>query len=103
LAAVDRSQRRDGLFDERHGDEATLPLSERIESMQGTIHSLRHERGFGFIRDGEGRDVFFHHTSVTAPDRFDSLAVGMAVEFELEPSAKGPRATKLRVLAAASQ
>jgi CspA family cold shock protein len=71
--------------------------------MQGTIQSLRTERGFGFIRDREGGDVFFHHTSVTAPDRFDNLAVGMAVEFEIETSVKGPRATKLRVLSEASR
>jgi cold shock CspA family protein len=71
--------------------------------MQGTIQSIRAERGFGFIRDLEGGDIFFHHTSVTKPDRFDALAVGMAVEFEMEASVKGPRATKLRVLSGASQ
>ncbi len=71
--------------------------------MQGTIQALRTERGFGFIRDSQGGDVFFHHTSVTQPDRFDALAVGMLVEFEVETSAKGPRATQLRVLSEASQ
>jgi CspA family cold shock protein len=71
--------------------------------MQGTIQTLRSERGFGFIRDREGGDIFFHHTSVSQPDRFDALAVGMAVEFEVEASAKGPRAIKLRVLSQPSQ
>jgi CspA family cold shock protein len=66
--------------------------------MQGTIQSLRAERGFGFIRDTKGGDVFFHHTSVTPPDRFDILAVGMRVEFELEAGPKGPRATKVTIM-----
>lgn len=66
--------------------------------MQGTIQSIRTERGFGFIRDTKGGDVFFHHTSLTRPDRFDTLAVGMMVEFELEESPKGPRATKVTIM-----
>jgi CspA family cold shock protein len=63
--------------------------------MQGTIQSIHAERVFGFIRDTEGCDVFFHHASVTLPDRFDTLAVGMVVEFEAEPGPKGPRTTKV--------
>jgi CspA family cold shock protein len=69
--------------------------------MQGTIQSIRAERGFGFIRSSEGNDVFFHHTSVALPDRFDTLAVGMVVEFELESSLKGPRAAKIHVVSTA--
>jgi CspA family cold shock protein len=66
--------------------------------MQGTIQTIRAERGFGFIRDAEGGDVFFHHTSVALPDRFDALEVGMVVEFEPESGPKGPRATKIRAV-----
>ena len=63
--------------------------------MQGTIESLRAERGFGFIRDVQGGEVFFHHTALPSPDQFAALAIGMEVEFEAEPSAKGPRATRV--------
>jgi cold shock CspA family protein len=63
--------------------------------MQGTIHSLRTERGFGCIRDVQRGEVFFHHTALPSPDHFAALTVGMMVEFEAEPSPKGFRAAKV--------
>jgi cold shock protein len=63
--------------------------------MQGTIKSLRPERGFGFIRDLQGGEVFFHHTALPSPDQFAALTIGMVVEFEAEAGPKGPRATKV--------
>ena len=66
--------------------------------MQGIIQSIRAERDFGFIRDAEGGDVFFHRTAVMLPNRFDALAVGTVVEFEAESGPKGPRATRITVV-----
>jgi cold shock CspA family protein len=63
--------------------------------MQGTIESMRTERGFGFLRDSEGTEVFFHQSVVTPADLFVSLAVGMVVEFEAEAGPKGLRATQV--------
>jgi cold shock CspA family protein len=63
--------------------------------MQGTIQSLRMERGFGFLRDGKGGDVFVHHTALPSPKHVAALTIGMTVEFEAEPGPKGPRATKV--------
>lgn len=65
--------------------------------MQGTIHSIRTERGFGFIRDTEGVEVFFHRSALTPPERFDTLEVGMGVEFEPESGPKGLRTEKITV------
>jgi cold shock CspA family protein len=50
--------------------------------MQGTIESLRTEPGFGFIRDVQGGEGFFHHTALPSPDYFAALTIGMVVEFE---------------------
>ena len=47
--------------------------------MQGTIQGLRTERGFGFIRDVQGGEVFFHHTALPSPDHFAALTIGTAV------------------------
>jgi cold shock protein len=66
--------------------------------MQGTIKSLRTERGFGFIRDVQGGEVFFHHTALPSPDHFAALTIGTVVEFEAESGPKGPRATKVTCL-----
>ena len=66
--------------------------------MQGTIQTIRVERGFGFLRDSGGGEVFFHHTALPSPDHFANLRVGMMVEFEAEHSPRGHRATQVRVM-----
>jgi cold shock protein len=65
--------------------------------MQGTIQTIRTERGFGFLRDTEGAEVFFHRSALTLPDSFATLEVGMMVEFEAERGPKGLRATKVTI------
>jgi CspA family cold shock protein len=64
--------------------------------MTGTIKRIVRDRGFGFIHREDGRQWFFHRSGVS--DRFDTLTEGQKVEFEEEPSTKGPRATKVRSL-----
>ena len=56
----------------------------------GSIKRLVRDRGFGFIRDDNGLEWFFHRTAVT-DGTFDQLNEGQRVTFEEEPSAKGPR------------
>jgi cold shock CspA family protein len=63
--------------------------------MPGTIQRLRTQRGFGCIQDVQGGEVLCHHTALPSPDHFTALTIGMAVEFEPEPSPKGPRATRV--------
>lgn len=64
--------------------------------MTGTIKTLRVDKGFGFIRDQSGNDVFFHASAIYG-EGIDMLREGDGVEFELGDSgAKGPRATSVR-------
>ena len=65
----------------------------------GSIKRLVRDRGFGFIRDDNGLEWFFHRTAV-ADGTFDQLNEGQRVTFEEEPSAKGPRAGNVRGQAA---
>jgi cold shock protein len=65
--------------------------------MQGTIQTIHAKRGFGFLRDTEGAEVFFHRRALTPPERFATLEVGMRVEFEPESGPKGLRAAKITV------
>ena len=65
--------------------------------MQGTIQSIRAERGFGFLRDTAGAEVSSHYSALPSPDHFATLAVGMMVEFEAERGPKGLRATKVTI------
>jgi len=63
----------------------------------GTIKKLIRDRGFGFISDTDGREVFFHQNSLEG-STFDSLQGDEKVEFEVEDSPKGPRAVNVRIV-----
>ena len=63
----------------------------------GKIKKLVRERGFGFISDSDGREVFFHQSSLIDV-LFDALSEGQDVEFEVEKSPKGPRAVSIRII-----
>lgn len=63
---------------------------------KGKIKKLVRDRGFGFIDDTDGRQVFFHRNSLVGVE-FDSLQGSEEVEFEVEKSHKGPRAVNVSV------
>jgi cold shock protein len=73
------------------------PQQQGDATMQGTIQTIHAARGFGFLRDTEGAEVFFHRSALTLPDSFTTLEVGMVVEFEAERAPKGLRATKVTI------
>ncbi len=62
----------------------------------GTIKKLVRDRGFGFISDTDGREVFFHQSSLVGVT-FDALKEDESVEFEVEKSDKGPRAVNVSI------
>jgi CspA family cold shock protein len=62
---------------------------------RGTVKKVIADRGFGFIRDEEGREVFFHRTGLVDTP-FESLREGQTVEFDLEEATRGPRASNVR-------
>jgi CspA family cold shock protein len=64
---------------------------------RGKVKRLIRDRGFGFIDDTDGRQVFFHQSSL-ADVRFDALNEGQEVEFEVEKSPKGPRALNVHIV-----
>jgi len=67
---------------------------------KGTIKKLVKDRGFGFISDTDGREVFFHQSSLVDA-KFDDLHDSQEVEFDIEKSPKGPRAINVKPVAAA--
>jgi CspA family cold shock protein len=75
------------------------PSTEDDSMPNGSIKRLVRDRGFGFIRDDNGLEWFFHRSAVT-DGTFDQLNEGQRVTFEEEPSAKGPRAGNVRGQAA---
>lgn len=63
----------------------------------GKIKKLVRDRGFGFISDTDGREVFFHQSSLLDV-KFDALTEDQAVQFEVENSPKGPRAVNVSIV-----
>lgn len=66
---------------------------------KGKIKKLVQERGFGFISDTDGREVFFHQSSLIDV-QFSALREEQEVEFEVENSPKGPRAINVKLVVA---
>jgi len=63
----------------------------------GTVKWFSDSKGFGFIAQEDGPDVFVHFSSLQG-DGFRTLSEGESVEFEVEQDQKGPRATQVRRL-----
>ncbi len=63
----------------------------------GTVKWFNSEKGYGYIAQDCGRDLFVHHSEIDAGG-FRSLEEGQRVEFEVKPGQTGPQATGVRVL-----
>ena len=64
---------------------------------KGTIRRLVTDRGFGFIRTAEGKDLFFHRSQLEGVD-YSSLREGQEVEFEVGQGRSGrPEAVRVRL------
>jgi CspA family cold shock protein len=64
---------------------------------QGVVKWFNDRKGFGFITNNDGGDVFVHHSSIIG-EGFKSLSEGDRVEFEVERGEKGPRAVSVKVI-----
>lgn len=57
----------------------------------GTVKWFNDRKGYGFINEESGRDIFVHFSSIDMPG-FKTLTEGEAVNFEVEESDRGPEA-----------
>ena len=64
------------------------------------IKKLVRERGFGFVRGDDGREVFFHRSGL-GPSDYDSLAEGDVVEYVVQEGPRGARAENVRAISEA--
>ena len=61
---------------------------------KGTVKWFNNQKGYGFISDEQGHDVFVHYSGIAA-EGFKSLEEGQAVEFEVTEGEKGPQAVNV--------
>ena len=62
---------------------------------RGKIKKMVRDRGFGFIRGDDGKEVFFHRSGLNAAD-YDSLSEGDTVEYVVQEGPRGARAENVR-------
>ncbi|HCL04273.1 MAG TPA: cold-shock protein [Lachnoclostridium phytofermentans] len=62
---------------------------------KGTVKWFNNQKGFGFISDEQGNDVFVHYSGLNM-DGFKSLEEGQEVAFEVVQGAKDLRAPNLK-------
>ncbi len=75
------------IYLERKGD---------VTMANGTVKWFSDQKGFGFIEQEDGADVFVHHSAIQM-EGFKSLNEGDRVTFDIEQGQKGPSAANVKV------
>jgi len=65
--------------------------------VEGVVKWFSDQKGFGFIEQEDGADVFVHHSGINASG-FRTLREGDRVTFDIEEGKKGPAAANVTVI-----
>ena len=68
-----------------------------VLEIKGTVKWFNNQKGYGFISDENGNDVFVHYSGLNM-EGFKSLDEGAEVEFDVTDGAKGPQAVNVTKL-----
>ncbi|VUD69220.1 Cold shock protein CspB [Thalassocella blandensis] len=68
-----------------------------MSTATGSVKWFNESKGFGFISQDGGPDVFVHHTAILGTG-FKTLAEGQQVSFEVTPGQRGPQAANVQPL-----
>ena len=90
-----RSRGRSRSWGRRRRQAPTVASGPKVK---GKIKKLVRDRGFGFVRGDDGKEVFFHRSGLGATD-YDSLSEGDVVEYVVQEGPRGARAENVRAVA----
>jgi cold shock protein len=68
-----------------------------IAVAEGAVKWFNEKKGYGFIQQDNGQDLFVHYTAIDG-DGFKTLAEGQRVRFEVEETSKGPKAKNVQIV-----
>ncbi|MCX5908705.1 MAG: cold-shock protein [Deltaproteobacteria bacterium] len=64
---------------------------------EGKVKWFNEKKGFGFIEQDNGPDLFVHYTAIQG-DSFKTLKEEQRVRFEIEETSKGPKAKNVQII-----
>jgi len=76
---------------------ASVTVAPTGPKSRGRIKKMVRDRGFGFIRGEDGKEVFFHRSGMAGSD-YDSVSEGDAVEYVIQEGPRGARAEHVRTV-----
>ena len=79
---------------------ASVTVAPTGPKSRGRIKKMVRDRGFGFIRGEDGKEVFFHRSGMAGSD-YDSVSEGDAVEYVIQEGPRGARAENVRSISEA--
>lgn len=79
----------------RYVSTANVTRQEGIALANGTVKWFNNKKGYGFINEENGRDIFVHFSSIVM-DGYKTLNEGDQVIFDIEESTRGPEAKNVR-------
>jgi cold shock protein len=74
----------------------SIPCQEDHPMANGTVKWFNADKGFGFITQDDGPDVFVHYSAITDTTGYKSLNEGDQVEFQITQGPKGPQAQSVK-------
>jgi len=88
--ALDAFEREVRRMREKRSERSTRNVSG--PPIHGTVRRMFADRGYGFVRTDEGKDIYFHRNAVHGGLDFDHLQEGQRVALDIEQGHKGPQA-----------
>jgi cold shock protein len=73
----------------------TLDSRKEVEVAEGTVKWFNNDKGYGFISQPEGEDLFVHFSAIQT-EGYKSLEEGQTVQFEVTQGPKGKQASNVR-------